>query len=208
MGILRLLCSENFLQIGLQDAGPDAVARLVDVESVCGKVCPHGESVLGSEERVEVDEGQLLPLAVVLQPVVDIDDLRLLSLQYLPQLHLQVHGQQTLHQEMRLRGLRADGVDHAAAFLKDLLVGLLARHVVGADHQKDSLWVVGCDLIESAEHSLGVVAHDAVVDDAGPSQFFAPVASKLGQAIAQHDDGGGVDIVAVLKLCYHVRIVF
>ena len=92
MGIFRLLSSENFFQIGLQDAGPDAVARLVDVEPVCGEICPHGESVLGSEERVEVDEGQLLPLAVVLQPVVDIDDLRLLSLQYLPQLHLQVYG--------------------------------------------------------------------------------------------------------------------
>ena len=140
-------------------------------------------------------------LAVGLDEHVGKGDVVRAASQRLPSALSLVDGQDALYEELGLRGLRADMLDECDDMLSHLLGCGITHHVVDACHEEDGLGLEGSNLIEALGHAHGVVADDATIHNlAGGADALLPVLTVLSEAVAQHDDGGGVDATLALEL--------
>ena len=149
----------------------------------------------------DVDEDEVVGLAVCLDKHVGEGDVVGAPRQRFPPSAGLVDGQDALHEELRAGSLCANAVDECDDMLCHLLGGSVSHHVVDARHEEDGLGTVGSYLVEAVGHAYGVVADDASVHySAGGAYALLPVFAVLGEAVAQHDDGGAVDAALALKL--------
>lgn len=186
--------------VRLQFSRPDGIALLVHVQSVAGVAGVEHVGAGEGEVGEDINIGDAYALAIVFQKGVYAGYAVGLSAQRAPCTHFLVYGQQTLHKEARAGGLGAYAVDNALYALENIFGGVFGVHVVYAAHEEDGTGMAGRDLTKPTQHALGIIAHDAVVANIVGVQTCVPVASKLGEAVAEHHYLGAVDVVAVFKL--------
>lgn len=156
------------------------------MQAVGGQLLAQDVRSLLGEEREEVDEVDLLLAGQLPEEGIDLGNRFGLARQQAVAAETLVDGQQALQVEVRLRRLAADALHGEADEAGDAVGRQSVGHVVDAYQQEQFPGMAGQNLVQAVVHAHHLVADDAAVHHVFPAEPLAPVASVLGQAVAQH----------------------
>ena len=108
----------------------------------------------------------------------------------LPAVETLVDGEEAEVVDLRLRTLLANGSEELFHSLGHLNVGEMMADIINSASDENLFRLSACNLPYAVEHSHGIIAAYSSVYDvcAGIGKALVPTASKLGEAVAEHDD--------------------